>query len=92
MKRRSPSKGALAPELDPAALAADYARGSASCLSVLTDEQFFGGSVGDLVAARNATDLPALRKDFTVSLRDVFDARLMGADCIITDALDRIGP
>jgi indole-3-glycerol phosphate synthase len=83
VKRRSPSKGALAPDLDPVALAGDYARGTASCLSVLTDEAFFGGSADDLRAARNATELPALRKDFTVSVRDVFDARVMGADCLL---------
>jgi indole-3-glycerol phosphate synthase len=83
VKRRSPSKGALAVDLDPVALAGDYARGSASCLSVLTDEAFFGGSADDLRAARNATELPALRKDFTVSVRDVFDARVMGADCLL---------
>ena len=90
VKRRSPSKGALAVDLDPVALAGDYARGTASCLSVLTDEEWFGGSPADLQAARNATDLPALRKDFTVSVRDVFDARLMGADCLllIVAALD----
>jgi indole-3-glycerol phosphate synthase len=83
VKRRSPSKGALAVDLDPAALAGDYARGTASCLSVLTDEEFFGGSADDLRAARNATELPALRKDFTVSVHDVFDARVMGADCLL---------
>jgi indole-3-glycerol phosphate synthase len=90
VKRRSPSKGALAVDLDPVVLAGDYARGTASCLSVLTDEEWFGGSPADLQAARNATDLPALRKDFTVSVRDVFDARLMGADCLllIVAALD----
>jgi len=91
VKRRSPSKGALNADLDPAALARDYERGGASCLSVLTDEQYFGGSVADLQAARGATSLPVLRKDFTVSERDVVDARLMGADCVllIAAALER---
>ena len=91
VKRRSPSKGDLNPGLDPAVLARDYERGGASCLSVLTDEEFFGGSVADLQAARAACALPVLRKDFTVSERDVLDARLMGADCVllIAAALDR---
>ena len=90
VKRRSPSKGALAPDLDPAALARDYASGGASCLSVLTDTDHFGGSAQDLAAARAAVHLPVLRKDFTVSANDVCDARLMGADCVllIVAALD----
>jgi indole-3-glycerol phosphate synthase len=83
IKRRSPSKGDLNADLDPAALARDYERGGASCLSVLTDEEFFGGSVADLRAARAACSLPVLRKDFTVSALDVADARLMGADCVL---------
>ena len=62
---------------------ARYERGGASCLSVLTDEEFFSGSVADLVAAREATSLPVLRKDFTVDPRDVVDARLIGADAIL---------
>lgn len=90
IKRRSPSKGDLRPDLDPAGLARAYEAGGASCLSVLTDEAFFGGSAGDLQAARAAIGLPVLRKDFTVSPRDVCDARLMGADCLllIVAALD----
>jgi indole-3-glycerol phosphate synthase len=90
IKRRSPSKGDLNPDLDPAVLAATYERGGAVCLSVLTDAQFFGGSVDDLRAARAACDLPVLRKDFTVSALDVVDARAMGADCVllIAAALD----
>jgi len=91
IKRRSPSKGDLNAGLDPAVLAGEYERGGASCLSVLTDEEFFGGSVADLRAARGACALPVLRKDFTVSERDVLDARIMGADCVllIAAALDR---
>jgi indole-3-glycerol phosphate synthase len=83
IKRRSPSKGDLNSDLDPADLARRYVDGGASCLSVLTDEIHFGGSIGDLQAARAAVDVPVLRKDFTVDARDVLDARLMGADCVL---------
>jgi indole-3-glycerol phosphate synthase len=92
VKRRSPSKGPLAPDLDPAALARTYADAGASCLSVLTDREHFGGSAEDLAAARGAVELPVLRKDFTVAANDVVDARLMGADCVllIAAALDDV--
>jgi indole-3-glycerol phosphate synthase len=83
IKRRSPSKGDLNIGLDPAVLAGQYERGGASCLSVLTDVEFFGGSVADLQVARAACSLPVLRKDFTVSAHDVCDARIMGADCVL---------
>jgi indole-3-glycerol phosphate synthase len=83
IKRRSPSKGDLNASLDPRALARTYERGGASCLSVLTDDEFFGGSPADLRAARQGCSLPVLRKDFTVSPLDVADARLMGADCVL---------
>lgn len=96
VKRRSPSKGALNVDLDPGALAADYASGGATCLSVLTDEEFFGARPGDLRAARDGCSVPVLRKDFTVSDRDVCDARLLGADAVLLivaalsdDELDR---
>ena len=83
VKRRSPSRGPLALDLDPGSLARSYQCGGAACLSVLTDERWFGGSAGDLVAAREACHLPVLRKDFTVDERDVADARLMGADAVL---------
>jgi indole-3-glycerol phosphate synthase len=83
VKRRSPSKGDLFPELDPAVLAQQYVAGGAACLSVLTDEDWFGGSRDDLRAARAAVPVPVLRKDFTVSRNDVCDARLMGADAVL---------
>lgn len=83
VKRRSPSKGDLSLGLDPAVLAGAYQQGGATCLSVLTDEAHFGGSAQDLAAARAAVTIPVLRKDFTVCLRDVVDARLMGADAVL---------
>ncbi len=83
IKRRSPYKGDLDPTLDPTTVAKEYEAGGASCLSVLTDEVFFGGSPADLVAARNACTLPVLRKDFTVGPLDVCDARTMGADAVL---------
>ena len=90
IKRRSPSKGDLDPDLLPAELARSYERGGAAALSVLTDEEFFGGSVHDLQDARAAVGLPVLRKDFTVAPADVLDARIMGADAVllIAAALD----
>ena len=83
IKRRSPSKGDLNIGLDPAAWAATYEAGGATCLSVLTDEEHFGGSVADLEQARDACGLPVIRKDFTVCELDVIDARLMGADAVL---------
>ena len=83
IKRRSPSKGDLAPDLVPEVQAKAYESGGATCLSVLTDAEFFGGSPDDLVAASMATGLPVLRKDFTVGPADVCDAALMGADAVL---------
>jgi indole-3-glycerol phosphate synthase len=83
VKRASPSKGPLSPDLDPSATAAAYERGGAAALSVLTDAEFFAGSAADLIEARAATALPVLRKDFTVGPRDVYDARRMGADAVL---------
>jgi indole-3-glycerol phosphate synthase len=91
IKRRSPSKGPLRPDVDPEKLARAYQDGGAAALSVLTDREFFDGSPADLAAARAGTDLPVLRKDFTVAALDVCDARVMGADCVllIVAALDQ---
>lgn len=83
IKRRSPSRGPLAPDLVPGTLAEAYAAAGARCLSVLTDAEFFGGSPEDLGEARRAVDIPVLRKDFTVCPADVCDARLMGADAVL---------
>ncbi|HUY05808.1 MAG TPA: indole-3-glycerol phosphate synthase TrpC [Acidimicrobiales bacterium] len=83
IKRRSPSRGDLAPDLDPAHLAHQYARGGASCLSVLTDSSFFGGAPEDLKVARESCGLPVLRKDFVVTERDVYETRLIGADAML---------
>lgn len=90
VKRASPSRGPLRPDLDPVALARSYRDGGAVCLSVLTDVEFFAGSPDDLRMARAASGLPVLRKDFTVSPLDVLDARMMGADAVllIVAALD----
>jgi indole-3-glycerol phosphate synthase len=83
IKRKSPSKGDLNAQLDPANIASLYQQGGASCMSVLTDVNHFGGSVSDLQTARAACSLPVIRKDFTVDARDVCDARIMGADCVL---------
>jgi indole-3-glycerol phosphate synthase len=83
VKRRSPSKGLLAAELDAAALAAVYRDAGASAISVLTDREFFEGSMEDLMLVRRTVALPVLRKDFTVSENDVLDAVEAGAGAVL---------
>jgi indole-3-glycerol phosphate synthase len=83
IKRASPSRGLIRPNLNPALYAREYESGGAAALSVLTDQDFFKGSVDDLKAARRAASLPVLRKDFIISAYQIYETAVIGADAVL---------
>jgi len=83
IKKASPSQGVIREPFSPAKIAASYAHGGATCLSVLTDVKFFQGADDDLMTAKQSCDLPVLRKDFMIDAYQIYESRVIGADCIL---------
>ena len=83
IKRKSPSKGVLDDNLSVAKTVAEYATGGAACVSVLTERDFFNGSNEDLLEAKNTIDLPLLRKDFMLDPIQIYESKILGADCVL---------